>query len=120
MSYSNGFQTTHTFAAAAIAGGGELGRIAPPAPGLTGRLVAVTNVVTTGVTVAADTISVGNAGDGDAYGTLAVPVSSAGAFQNALTRGVDSRVNADEVVIVSSAGTATAGAGDITVHIEWS
>ena len=50
MSYSNGFQTTHTFAAAAIAGGGELGRIAPPAPGLTGRLVAVTNVVTTGVT----------------------------------------------------------------------
>jgi predicted RecA/RadA family phage recombinase len=118
MSYSNPTSAVYRFPAATLSTAAIIGRIVGPA-GKSGRLIDIGNVVTTGVTVAANTIDVGLTADVDAFGTLSVPVSSAGAVANGMTRGTDDDIPADTVVEVSTNGECTAGAGDVLVTIEW-
>jgi len=118
--YDQPVRTTHNVNAASLASAAELMQIAGPA-GMKGRVESVTCVVTTGVTVAASDINVGTTSDADAYATLEVPVSAADALANdpTILTDDDNLIPADTVVVVSTDGAATAGAGSVTVVIAW-
>lgn len=118
MSYSNPIESTYRFPAVSVTAAATLGRFVGP-KGKKGRLIGLSYVVTTGVTVAASSLIVGSAGDTDAYGTAAVPVAAANAVGNTMTRGVEEVMPADTVVLVGSAGGATAGAVDAIVQVAW-
>ena len=118
MSYSNPINTTYRFPAASVIASATLGRIVGPA-GMTGRLVDIGYVVTTGVTVAASGIRVGSVGTTNAYGTLVVPIAAADAVGNAMVRGATGEIPKDTAVLIGSSGGATAGATDILVSIDW-
>jgi len=118
MSYSDAISATYRFPAVSVTGAATLARIVGPA-GKEGRLVGLSHVVTTGVTVAASNLIVGSAGDTDAYATAAVPIAAANAVGVTFTRGVETIIPADTAVLVGSAGGATAGAVDALVSIEW-
>ncbi|WP_299312317.1 hypothetical protein [uncultured Halomonas sp.] len=120
MAYHDPIHATYTLAAADLTSTGTLLSVVGPA-GKRGRLVGITGVVTTGVTVAASTVTVGTAGDGDAYGTLTVPIASAGAVANdpTVTAVDDNLMPADTAVVIATGGEATAGAADLAVHIAW-
>jgi len=119
MSYSNGHTCVYRFAAATLSTAAIIGRIMGPS-GKQGRLIDISDVVTTGVTAAANTTDVGLTADVDAFGTLSTPISSANAVHNGMTRGATNIIPADTVVEVSTNGECTAGAADILVAIEWS
>ena len=119
MSYGNpSTSTTYRFPAVSVIAGATLGKLVGPA-GKQGRLLDIAYVVTTGVTVAASNLIVGVAGDTDAFGTKAVPVSAADSVGNGITRGVTEIIPADTAVYVGSAGGATAGAVDALITINW-
>ena len=119
MSYSIPTTCTYRFPAASVVSAATLGRLIGP-KGMTGRLVDIGTVVTTGVTVANSDVIVGTAGDTDAFGTLPVVISAANAVANGMTRGTSEIMAADTLVVVGTAGGATAGACDILVTIDWS
>lgn len=119
MPYDNPTTCTYRFPAISVVSAATLGRIIGPA-GKTGRIVDVGYVVTTGVTVADSNLIVGSAADTDAYATLAVPVAAANAADNGATIGVTDTIPADTLVLVGSAGGATAGAVDALITIDWS
>lgn len=127
MSYSNGIQITYqVLASNIVSSAGQAGNFSGPA-GLEGRLVSLTSVVTTGVTVAAASVTLRDQGATETYGTLAVPISSAGDVNNTLTiDDVDdsptdnNRIPADTSLELDGDGAATAGACDFYVTIEWS
>ena len=124
MSYSDPITCTYRFPAVSVTSAAALGRLIGP-KGKTGRIVDIGYVVTTGVTVAASSLTVGTEADGDAYATLAVPIASANAVGNGATlitsgtTGEKVLLPADSVVVVGSAGGATAGAVDAIVTIDW-
>lgn len=118
MSYDNPTVCTYRFPAVAVTAAATLGRLIGPA-GKTGRIVDIGYVVTTGVTVAASNLIVGTAADTDAYATLAVPIAAANAVGNGATLGATEMLPADTLVVVGSAGGATAGAVDALVTIAW-
>ena len=117
MSYSNPHTCNYRFPAATLSSAATIGRIMGPS-GKKGRLVDITSVVTTGVTVAANTVTVGTAADPDAYGTLTVAISAANAVQNGATQ-VDATMAADTLLVLNTGGECTAGAADINVTIDW-
>ena len=118
MSYSNPTNATYRFPAGSVIASATLARIMGPA-GMTGRLVDISYVVTTGVTVAASGLRVGSVGTTNAYGTLAVPISAADSVGNNMVRGATVDIPKDTAVLVGSSGGATAGAVDIIVSIDW-
>lgn len=118
MDYANPITTTYRFPAVSVTGAATLGRIQGP-KGKRGRIVDISAVVTTGVTVAASNLIVGNVGDTDAFATLAVPVTAVNLGLSGAVKGVDPLIEADELVLVGSAGGATAGAVDALVTIAW-
>ena len=119
MSYSNPTTITYRFPAASLVGGAAtFGRFVGP-NGMKGRLLDIAYVVTTGVTVAASNILVGQAGDTDEYGSISVPVAAANAVGNGMTRGITGELPADTVVTVGTGGAATAGAADVLVTVDW-
>jgi len=121
MSYSNPTTITYRLPAATLSTAATIGRFIGPS-GLTGRLVDICSVVTTGVTDASNTVTVGTAADPDAYGTLTVIVSAANAGQNGATLVTTSGANiiaADTVHVINTGGECTAGAGDILVTVDW-
>ena len=120
MSYSNAYTCTYRFPAATLSSAATVGRLIGPS-GKSGRLVDIAVLVTTGVTVAACTVTAGTEADTDAYGSLTVPISAAnsgtnGASDSAATTTV---LPADTVVAIAAGGECTAGAGDILVTIDW-
>jgi hypothetical protein len=119
MAYDNPFTCTYRFPAVSVVSAATLGRIVGPA-GKTGRILDVSYVVTTGVTVAASNLIVGSAADTDAYATVAVPIAAADTGGNGAAKGVTASIPANSVVLVGSAGGATAGAVDALVVINWS
>jgi len=121
MSYSEKYiSSTYRFPAASIASSATLGTIVGPR-GKTGRLMGIGSVVTTNVTAAPSSVNVGVSGTLAKYGTLSVPVSSAGAVaNNATIKPVDANlIPANSAVLVSTGGEATAGAADLLVYIDW-
>lgn len=118
MSYDNGTMSVYRFPAASVIAAATLGRIIGPR-GKKGRLVEISYIVTTGVTVAASNVIVGLAGTLAAYGTRAVAVAAADTGNNGATLVADHSIPANTIVTVGSAGGATAGAVDILVTILW-
>jgi len=120
MSYHDPIHATYTLKAASLASAATLLSVSGPA-GKKGRLVGITGVVTTGVTDAAATVSVGTDADSDAYGSLSVPVGAAGSSANdALVKPADDNlIPEDSVVEIAADGAATAGAADLAIHIAW-
>ena len=120
MSYENAIHQTYTLPATTITATATLLSVIGPA-GKQGRLVSIGAVVTTNVTVAAAGLSVGIVGTLGKFGTLSVPISSAGAGVNgAVIADTDlNPVPADTEILISSDAAATAGAADITVTIAW-
>lgn len=121
MSYSNPTTITYRLPAATLSTAATIGRFIGPS-GLQGSLVDICSVVTTAVTVAANTVTVGTAGDPNAYGTLTVAISSANAVQNGATLVTTAGANllaADTLHVINTGGECTAGAGDILVTVDW-
>lgn len=128
MSYSDGIDITYQLGAVDFTGAAaEDGVFAGP-PGLTGRVKAISLLVTTGITVAASTIDVGiSGGDLDAYASVAAPIAAADEvhggtdLSNDITEGASgNRLPADTPFAISNGGGATAGVGDVAVTVEWS
>lgn len=120
---------TYTFPAADLSSAAVFGRFQGPA-GLVGRVRGIEYVLTTGVTVAAALVTVGNNGAvGPASMSVEVAAINTGGAQTAAERkangaevvaGVnDVELAADTVVECASDGGATAGAGDITITVDW-
>lgn len=118
MSYSTPTTATYRFPAVSLINSATLGRIMPPS-GKKGRIVDITVLVTTGVTVAASTVKVGTEATVSAYATLTVPVTAANLGVNGATLVTGHELPADTVVAVATGGGCTAGAGDICVTIDW-
>jgi len=120
MTYATPIYTTHNVNAATLSTAAELIQLAGPY-GKKGRVVGVSCVVTTAVTVAANSINVGSTSDADAYATLSVPISSPDAVANnpTILTDDDNLIPANGAVVVSTGGEATAGAGSVTVVIAW-
>lgn len=122
MAYNNPTTTTHNRSAATISTAATLMTIMGPR-GMKGRLVGIGATVTTSTTDAATLLKIGSATDDDKYGTLSVPVATAGAassYNNATIFDVDDNIiPANTPVIVSTNGGCTAGAADVAVIIDW-
>lgn len=120
MSYENPVVSTYTLPAATVSTAADLLSVMGP-EGHRGILLGIGAVVTTDTTVAATELRVGDSGDADQYGTLSVPVATAGNGYNAATISAvdDNIMPADTAVIISTDGGSTAGAADITVTIAW-
>lgn len=122
MAYNSPISVCYTMAAASIATAATLLTVVGP-KGHKGRLMGIGAVVTTSTTDAATTITVGNAADGDKFGTLSVPVATAGAaaaYNNATISEVDDNIMpADKAVVIATGGECTAGAATVSVYIDW-
>ena len=120
ITYDQPLRMTYQVDAATLTSAADLLKVAGP-KGKEGRLAAITTVVTTGVTVAATDVDVGDGATGDKYGTLVVPISSADAIANNATISTSDAVPipADSLVVISTDGAATAGAANIQVVIDW-
>lgn len=117
--YDHPIQMTYRFPAADVASAGVVGRIAGPG-GARGRVLAITHVVTTGVTVAASTVSVGpNGAAAPARSTVAVATANSIGSATKAQLAAAADLPADTVIEVASDGGATAGAADIVVTVGW-
>lgn len=118
--YDNPLVTTHFIQAASLTSAAVLMNIVGPT-GRKGRVVGLTAAVTTGVTVAAATLTVGSPADADAYATLSVPVGAVDSVANApvLLTDDDNLIPEDGVVELATGGEATAGAASLTLVIAW-
>ncbi len=118
MSYSNPQTVAYRFPAAVLSSAAIVGRIQAPA-GMKGRVSDVSVVTTTATTVAACTVDVGTAGAVADYGTQTVPITAINLGVNGFTGVADHEIPAGTLVEVSANGECTAGAGDLTVIIDW-
>ena len=120
MDYANPIYATYHVDAATISTAAEVLVFAGPS-GKSGRLIDVAFVTTTGVTALADLLSVGTTADPDAYGTLVVPIQAIDAVSNGVVdlTSDSNLIVGDSPVVVSSAGTSTAGGGSISVTVAW-
>ena len=90
--------------------------------GMVGRVVAVTAAISTAVTVAASTVTIGIVGTVDTYATLPVPIQAANTVANANLVNLCTDANlipADSIVHVGNSGGSTAGVADVYVTIAW-
>lgn len=122
MAYHDPVYATYTLTAETIDTAATLHSIIGPA-GHTGVLIGIGAVVTTSTTAAATELRVGTTGDADKFGTLSVPVATAGpaaAYNDATISSVDDNLlPADTAVLIATDGGCTAGAADITVTVAW-
>lgn len=117
--YDNALRETYRFAAASIASAAVVGRLVGPV-GKRGRVVNVSTVVTTGVTDAGGTVTVGPNGAASPV-THTVPISSANAVLAIPVADLvgETDLAADTLVEITAGGEPTAGAADIVVTIDW-
>lgn len=119
--YDNPVRVSYRFAAATQAGGAAvLGRVQGPA-GKAGRVASLTYVVTTSVTVAANTITIDTNAGITTPVSMTVPIATAPAGGSATKAALlaQTELPADTLVEVQSAGASTAGAADINLAIDW-
>ena len=111
---------TYFLAAATISTAADLLDIAGPKD-LEGRVVAMSSIVTTGVTTTATAIDVGTGSDDDAYATMTIPVSAADAVFNTVVNltSDDVPIPKNTRVVLSTAGEGDAGAANLWLTIAW-
>lgn len=119
--YDKPLRETYRFAAATLTAAAVVGRFIGPA-GKVGRIVNVSDLVTTGVTVAAAVVTVGPNGAASPV-SHTVPIAAANLghaiSRTAATLLAQTELPADTVVEVASDGGPTAGAADLIVVVEW-
>ena len=129
MSYSDGIDITYDLTGVDFTGAAATDNAVAHGPkGLTGRVKAITCLVTTGITVAASSINIGIVGgDLDAYATVAMPITAANGviggtdLGGTITAGVSGNLlPADTKFAISNGGGSTAGVGNVQVVVEWS
>jgi hypothetical protein len=118
MSITNPTDVAYRFPAATLSTAGVIGRIQAPS-GMKGVVVDVSCVTTTATTVAACTVDVGTSADPDAYGVQTIPVTAVNLGVNGFDDVFNHEIPEGTLVEVSANGECTAGAGDITVIINW-
>ena len=120
MTYDNPLHITYFLAAATLSSAADLLDIAGPKD-MEGRLVAMSSIVTTGVTTTANAVDVGDGSDDDLYGTMLVPISSADAVYNTFTNlTTDANpIPKNTRVILSTGGECAAGAANLWLTIAW-
>ena len=120
ITYDQPLRLTYMLLAADVSSAADLLKIAGP-KGREGRVQSISSVVTTGITVAATDIDVGDGTTGDKYATLALPISSVDAIANdpTILTGDAVQIPADSLVVISTDGAATAGAANVIVVIDW-
>ena len=118
MSYANPKTSVYTFSAAVLSTAAIIGRIQAPS-GLKGRVADVSCVTTTATTAASCTVDVGTAGAVAAYGTETIPVTAINLGVNGYAAVSQHEIPEGTLVEVSANGECTAGAGDISVTIDW-
>lgn len=129
--YDNALRETYRFPAATLSAAAVVGRFIGPA-GKRGRIVNVSHIVTTGVTVAAAAVTVGvNGATSPVSHTVPISSANAGAAipaaslkgqvegSDGLATGEIAELAADTVVEVASDGGPTAGAADLVVTVDW-
>ena len=111
---------TYTVLAGSLIAGADLQDVSGP-EGLTGKVVAISGLLTTGVTVAASSIVVGDGTTADLYATVPAPVQVVDTVVNqGLVKTTDANtIPANSRVVIGSGGGATAGAANIFVTIAW-
>jgi hypothetical protein len=124
--YDNALRESYRFAALTISGGAVVGSFIGPV-GKKGKIVNVSSIVTTGVTVAAAGLTIGASGQTEPV-AFSIPISSTGAglaipkanLKDATAPSLDAQeLAADTVVEIEDDGLATAGAADIVVTVDW-
>jgi hypothetical protein len=120
MAYDNPTTCTYHVEAATISAAATLLRLVGP-KGKQGRLVDIGFVTTTATTSAASQLRVGTVADPDAYGILSVPVQAAAAVTNGATSytTISNLIPANTYVALASDGGSVAGAGTISLTIDW-
>lgn len=118
MSYSNPTTVGYRFPAATLSSAGTIGRIQAP-DGMKGRVVDVSLVTTTATTDATCTVEIGLSGDTDAYATQTIPVTAINLGVQGSASVYNHEIPEDTLVLVTAGGECTAGAGDVTVIIDW-
>lgn len=120
--YANPLVTTYTVPGANFVSTAAIDlRVGGPA-GKRGRVVAISCAISTAVTVAASSVTVGTVADPDAYALLPIPISSANTVQNAdlaIYTDDDNLIPADSIVHIGNSGGSTAGVGEVFVTIAW-
>jgi len=120
--YDEPTRITYEVAAMNFVGGASEDLVLTGPPGLQGRLHQITYILTTGVTVAASTIDVGDGTDVDAYGTAPVAIAALDTVGPATTTDNTSDTNlipANSKVAIGNGGGSTAGVGNVWVTIDW-
>jgi len=120
MNYDQPIYITYTLLAASLIAAADLDKFSGP-KGKTGRVVAISAVNTTGVTVADSSVVVGDGTTANKYAEAATPISAVDAINNTM---VDNQsdanlIPADAAITVGSGGGATAGAANISVTVAW-
>jgi hypothetical protein len=119
--YDNPVQVSYRFAAASLTGAAAvLGRFQGPA-GRTGRVLDLSYLLTTGVTVAASAVTIDTNAGITTPVSVAVPIAAINTGGSATKADLEAGTEypADTVVEVQGAGGATAGAADINVTMGW-
>ena len=119
--YDKPLRESYRLPAAATTTAGVLGRFIGPA-GRVGRVVNISHIVTTAVTVAADVISVGpNGAAAPVLHSVGVSLIAAGGAisRTAASLLAQTELPADTVVEIATNGASTLGAADINVTVEW-
>jgi hypothetical protein len=119
--YDNPIQVSYRFAAASLTGAAAvLGRFQGPT-GRTGRVLDLSYLLTTGVTVAASAVTIDTNAGITTPVSVAVPIAAINTGGSATKADVEAGTEfpADTVVEVQGAGGATAGAADINVTMGW-
>ena len=122
MSYSNGIQTTHHFTIADQSATTIEVALPTLGPGLTGRVAAMSFLVTTVNTGAASNLTVGTNADPDGFASLNIGAAAADqSIWNTVVDGVlGNRITADSEFEIGFDGAATTGVGEASIVIEWS
>jgi hypothetical protein len=119
--YDNALRRTYKLSAVDFIGAAAVDLSAVGPKGLTGRVVAVETLVTTGVTVTASAVTVGPTGAPTV--TLPVAISAIGAIDGAVdgdaVLGGQTLLAADTIFEIGNTGGSTAGVGDVNVTVDW-
>ena len=122
MSYSNGIQTTHLFTIADQSATTIEVALAPPAADVTGRVMAMSFLVTTVNTGVASNLTIGTNADPDGFAFLTIGAAAADqSIWNTVVDGaLGNRITADAEFEIGFDGAATTGVGEALIVIEWS
>ena len=121
MNYDEPIYVTYEIVGMDFTAGANEDLVATGPAGKQGRLISMSYILTTGVTVAASTIDVGDGTDVDAFGTMAVAIAATDSVGATFTDNTSDTnlIPADTKFAIGNGGGSTAGVGNAFVVIAW-